>query len=82
MLSLPILKDKQTIPIYEFRCKKCKNVFEGLIFSPAEEKKLYCPECGAKNSQKIMSVFAGEKSNCSTYSSTTCSPSCSSGYCH
>jgi len=67
------------MPIYEFRCKKCKKIFESLIFSPAEEKGLSCPKCGAKKPQKVMSVFAGGKSNCSSCSSTSCSPGCS---CH
>ncbi|MCG6538311.1 MAG: zinc ribbon domain-containing protein [Syntrophales bacterium LBB04] len=49
------------MPIYEFRCKKCKNIFESLIFSPADEKGLSCPKCGSKRSQKIMSIFAGGK---------------------
>ena len=70
------------MPIYEFRCKKCKNIFESLIFSSMEEKKLSCPECGTKKPQKVMSVFAGGKSNCSSCSSTSCSSGCSSGCCH
>ncbi|MGA2780502.1 MAG: zinc ribbon domain-containing protein [Smithella sp.] len=70
------------MPIYEFRCKKCKNIFESLIFSSVEEKKLSCPKCGTKKPQKVMSVFAGGKSNCSSCSSTSCSSGCSSGCCH
>jgi putative FmdB family regulatory protein len=62
------------MPIYEFRCKKCKNIFETLIFSPAEEKKLSCPKCGTKGTEKLMSVFAGGKADCSSYASTSCSP--------
>jgi putative FmdB family regulatory protein len=63
------------MPIYEFKCKKCKKIFETLIFSPAEEKKLSCPECGSKNNEKLMSVFAGSKSGCSSCASTSCSTS-------
>jgi putative FmdB family regulatory protein len=67
------------MPIYEFKCKKCKKIFESLIFSSMEEKNISCPKCGAKKPQKMMSVFAGGKSNCSSCSSTSCSPGCS---CH
>ena len=51
------------MPIYEFRCKKCKNIFESLIFSAAEEKGLSCPKCGVKKAEKVMSVSAKRKSN-------------------
>jgi len=45
-----------------------------LIFSPEEEKKLSCPKCKTKTTEKIMSVFAGGKTDCSSYASTSCSP--------
>ncbi|PKN70581.1 MAG: FmdB family transcriptional regulator [Deltaproteobacteria bacterium HGW-Deltaproteobacteria-10] len=63
------------MPIFEFKCKKCKTVFEELIFSAADEKKTVCPKCGSKKSDKLMSVFAGSKSGCSSCSSTSCSTS-------
>ena len=63
------------MPIFEFKCKKCKNKFEELIFSSAEEKKLVCPKCGSKKTEKLMSVFAGSKSGCSSCASTSCSTS-------
>ncbi|MBN1470765.1 MAG: zinc ribbon domain-containing protein [Syntrophaceae bacterium] len=70
------------MPIYEFRCKKCKKIFESLVFSSSEEKKLACPKCGTKQPQKVMSVFAGGKSGCSSCSSSSCSSCGSSGSCH
>ena len=63
------------MPIFEFKCKKCKNIFEELIYSSAEEKKLVCPQCGSKKTEKLMSVFAGSKSSCSSCASTSCSTS-------
>ena len=60
------------MPIYEFRCKKCKNIFESLIFSSTEEKKLSCPKCGAKKPEKVMSVSAGRKSKV-VHSLSSCS---------
>jgi putative FmdB family regulatory protein len=73
------------MPIYEFRCKKCKNIFESLIFSSMEEKKLSCPKCGAIKVEKVMSVSAKRKSNGSSASAgsscsaSSCPPGCS---CH
>ena len=63
------------MPIYEFRCKKCKKVFESLILSPKEEKNVTCPKCGLKTTDKVMSVFADGKANCSSCASTSSSPS-------
>jgi len=51
------------MPIFEFKCKKCKNIFEELILSPAEEKKLSCPKCGSGSTEKLMSRFARGKSS-------------------
>jgi putative FmdB family regulatory protein len=72
------------MPIYEFRCKKCKKIFESLIFSPSEEKGLSCPKCGAKKAEKVMSVFSGGKksngSSGSSCSATSCPPGCSCGH--
>jgi len=73
------------MPIYEFKCKKCKNIFESIIFSPADEKDLSCPKCGTKKAEKIMSVSAKRKSKGSSgstgssCSATSCPPGCS---CH
>jgi len=70
------------MPIYEFKCNQCKKIFEILVLSPREEKDLYCPKCKTKNLQKLMSTFAGGKTNCSSCTATSCSPTCSSGCCH
>jgi hypothetical protein len=62
------------MPVCEFHSKKYKNIFETLTFSPKKEKSLSCPKCEAKTTKKIMSVFAGGKTDCSSYASTSCSP--------
>ncbi len=61
------------MPIYEFKCRKCKNIFENLVFSAAEERKLVCPRCGSHSNQKLMSVFAGGKADCSSCPAPSCS---------
>ncbi len=62
------------MPIYEFCCKKCKNIFETLIFSAEKEKNPSCPKCKAKTTEKIMSVVAGGKGDCSSGAPTSSSP--------
>ncbi len=47
------------MPIYEFKCNDCCFVFEELVFSSSvEDKNIICPECGAKNANKLMSAFS------------------------
>ena len=47
------------MPIYEFKCNDCQHVFEELVFSSnTDSKSIICPECGAKNSDKLMSAFS------------------------
>ena len=46
------------MPIYEYRCLKCRHEFGQLIRSSDEEKSLVCPKCGKKDLEKKLSVFA------------------------
>jgi putative FmdB family regulatory protein len=47
------------MPIFEFKCTKCKTVFEEFVFSASTDtSKLVCPECGEKNAEKLMSAFS------------------------
>jgi len=67
------------MPIYEFKCKKCENLFEILFMSRNEKIEVFCPSCKSKNVDKMMSVFGGKIGNtsagggCSTCSATSCS---------
>ena len=45
------------MPLYEFRCKTCKNVFEKLVPSSTAELPA-CPQCGAPEVSKLLSAFA------------------------
>jgi putative FmdB family regulatory protein len=46
------------MPIYEYRCLKCRHEFGQLIRSSSEEDRLACPKCGKKDLEKKLSVFA------------------------
>ncbi|MBO5254317.1 MAG: zinc ribbon domain-containing protein [Opitutales bacterium] len=48
------------MPIFEYRCKKCNEVFEILIRS---NEKPVCPSCKSKRLEKLISSFnaASEK---------------------
>ena len=73
------------MPIYEYRCGKCGNEFELIVFRDDTPE---CPACGDKSPAKKMSTFgfsvgykyksssAGTGSGCAGCGSSDCS-SCS-----
>jgi putative FmdB family regulatory protein len=42
------------VPIYEYQCDTCENVFEELILG-SEDDPDTCPECGKKGVHRVMS---------------------------
>ena len=68
------------MPIYEFRCTQCGHKFEELVFASQDVKDLHCPNCGAKNVNKLMSAFSSSMEAGSTPPCGS-APSCgSSGF--
>lgn len=59
------------MPIYDYRCRECDERFEELARNP--DVKVACPSCGAAESERLLSVFAGVGSSSRT--STAPSPS-------
>ena len=43
------------MPIYEFRCLECNNVFEKLFFNSDEEIELSCPACKSESLERVVS---------------------------
>jgi putative FmdB family regulatory protein len=46
------------MPIYEFRCEGCGQVFEFLALTKKEQKGVSCPECGGQELIRVMSTCA------------------------
>ncbi len=46
------------MPIYEFECGDCAEIFEVLVPRP-DEAAQPCPACGSGNTRKLLSVTAG-----------------------
>ena len=46
------------MPLYEFRCKQCDQVFERLCRMGENGRTIACEACGAKGPQRLMSVCA------------------------
>ncbi|MFH1350885.1 MAG: zinc ribbon domain-containing protein [Pseudomonadota bacterium] len=59
------------MPIYEYRCSKCKDEFECLVLG--SDGDISCPGCHGKKVKRLMSACSFKSSG------TTSSPSSSSG---
>lgn len=46
------------MPIYEFICEKCKNIFETLVLSSQQQKDVTCPQCKTDQVKKMPSGFS------------------------
>ncbi|MBU0609722.1 MAG: zinc ribbon domain-containing protein [Armatimonadetes bacterium] len=68
------------MPVYEYQCKRCSNVFEKLVSRDQRDTPGPCPECHCARSQRMMSVFAGHTSGGGSIGGNSCS-SCTSGSC-
>lgn len=69
------------MPIFEYRCQKCRRNFDALV-SLGKEGGVRCPKCGGKKIVKQFSTFAfgGAGIKFSASSGRSCS-SCSSPAC-
>jgi putative FmdB family regulatory protein len=50
------------MPIFEYRCLKCGERFEELETIADRDKPHKCPNCGAMDAERQMSVFAARVS--------------------
>ncbi len=44
------------MPIYEFRCQACQELFELLIMNADEQVEIACPKCGADTFERVLST--------------------------
>lgn len=69
------------MPIYEYTCRKCEKKFEKLVRSMSSTEKAVCPECGSKQTDRELSVFAVSAESAKSAPSMRCEgcaggPSC------
>jgi putative FmdB family regulatory protein len=43
------------MPIFEFRCLKCSNIFEKIFLSSDEKAEIECPECRSVSFERVVS---------------------------
>jgi len=51
------------MPIFEYKCNDCSNIFELFVLNKKENNNLFCTSCGSKDIHKIISpvgvIFKG-----------------------
>lgn len=67
------------MPIFEFRCLECSNLFEKLFTGPNQEADLECPACRSKSFERVISrtnytMGAGKDGKKPKITSKSCSP--------
>ncbi|GBD26200.1 hypothetical protein HRbin30_01530 [bacterium HR30] len=50
------------MPIYEFRCRKCRRRFSILTLRVGESYEVRCEHCGSTEAERLLSRFAMPKS--------------------
>lgn len=68
------------MPIYEYKCNKCGNRFEQIVFPSDDENSFECGSCGSKDISRLVSAFSHGSSSDSgsglgSSLSSGCSPS-------
>lgn len=64
------------MPIYEFKCKKCDNIFESLHIK-SDDRHSPCPSCGEEKTERLLSTFSSVSSSSSQgLGGTAAPPSC------
>ena len=72
------------MPIYEFRCLKCNNIFEILFTSSEDAREMKCAHCGGEDIERVMSATSFKVSSSSPSAPATASAThkqCGDGSC-
>jgi len=46
------------MPFYDYKCRKCDNLFEELVPIATPDDEIRCPKCGALDSERQLSAPA------------------------
>jgi putative FmdB family regulatory protein len=68
------------VPIYEYVCNACGKRFEQFTWSSAEAGEAACPDCGARDARRVMSLFgvgrSGGAAGAMAPEAAACGPDC------
>ncbi len=67
------------MPIFEFRCLECGNIFEKLFIDGQEQVEIKCPKCNSESFDRVISktnyvMGAGKDGKKPKLTSRSCSP--------
>lgn len=64
------------MPIYEFQCDECGEVFECLCFRSDGKEAVACTSCGGTKTHKLLSTFScgSSDSKSATSFGSSCTP--------
>lgn len=69
------------MPLYEYRCKACGEVFEKMVRWSEADRSPVCPNCQSQDTQKKMSQIAAFGSSTNGSSAATGSSSAAGSSC-
>jgi len=63
------------MPIFEYICEECGEIFEELVMSASAAKDIHCPHCTSDLVRKLISAFSanvgGTRSSFNSFSSAS-----------
>lgn len=63
------------MPIYEYQCQECGEVFDKFTRSMSAKIEVDCPKCGSKDCKKSFSLFGSSSSTGGSRPAAACAPS-------
>ncbi|MEJ5375806.1 MAG: zinc ribbon domain-containing protein [bacterium] len=69
------------MPIYEFSCLECGELFEILLKAGEAMEEIKCPGCGAQAAQRVLSKVSHTMGSSSGSGAAVSTRSCASGSC-
>ncbi len=68
------------MPIYEYRCTKCKETFEVMQKVSEGNRGLQCPKCGTEEPERLLSAFCSSSSKSTAGTTASAHSHSSSGH--
>jgi putative FmdB family regulatory protein len=69
------------MPLVEYRCTECTQVFERLVSSTQGADRANCPTCNQQTAQRLLSVFATARAEGASASASPAAGGCCGGSC-